>query len=242
VKRVICGAAWLAACITLLCGCANQPAEADYRRYLDHMPASVVVLPPLNESTRVESPDLFLSTITRPLAERGYYVFPVAVVHQMLKENGLPTPGEMHQVPPAKFREILGADAVLYITIKEWTTRYVVIDSSTSVGLEFRLVDSGSGEELWSQARTVVYHSSDGTGGGGEPISVLLAMTIAAAVDATAKTDTRQQLPVAVQANNLLVNDPNQGMLVGARHSGFKADQQQRRAALAAATPAPASP
>jgi hypothetical protein len=232
----------LIACAAVLCGCMNQPKQADYSRYLNHMPTSIVVLPPLNESTRVEAPDLFLSTITQPLAERGYYVFPVAVVHQMLKENGLPTPGEMHQVPPAKFREILGADAVLYITIKEWTTRYVVIDSSTSVALEFRLVDTGSGDELWSQARTVLHHSSDGTGGGGEPISVLLAMTIAATIDATANTDTRRQLPVATEANNLLINDPNQGMLLGERHPGHKADQQKRLAALAAATPPKTSP
>jgi hypothetical protein len=39
---------------------------------------------------------IYLSTLTKPLAEKGYYVLPVAVIDQFLKENGLPTPAEMN--------------------------------------------------------------------------------------------------------------------------------------------------
>ena len=48
--------------------------------------------------------------VTRPIAERGFYVYPVAVVTEFLKQNGMPTPGEMHQIRPQKFREILGVN------------------------------------------------------------------------------------------------------------------------------------
>ena len=61
---------------TLGAGCATT--STDYRAYIQHMPRSILVLPPLNESAEVLAPYSFLSTITRPLAERGYYVFPVA--------------------------------------------------------------------------------------------------------------------------------------------------------------------
>jgi hypothetical protein len=36
------------------------------------------------------------------LAEKGYYVLPVAVIDQFLKENGLPTPAEMNGIPLEK--------------------------------------------------------------------------------------------------------------------------------------------
>jgi hypothetical protein len=56
-----------------------------------HPPRSILMLPPLNESTAVEATWGYLSTVTQPLAERGFYVFPVAVIDQFLKENGLPS-------------------------------------------------------------------------------------------------------------------------------------------------------
>ena len=63
--------------LILLEGCR---APHDYSAYLDHMPRSILVLPPLNNSLEPVAPYIYLSTVTRPLAERGYYVFPVAVI------------------------------------------------------------------------------------------------------------------------------------------------------------------
>ena len=70
--------------------------------------------------------------MSRPLVEAGYYVFPVAVVDAFMKENGLPTAGEMHGVSLAKLREVLGADAVLYAVIENWGQKYRVISSDTA--------------------------------------------------------------------------------------------------------------
>src|SRR5882672_6304721 len=97
-------------------GCVNVPPY-NYANYRAHPPRSILVLPPLNESTAVQGTYSYLSTVTRPIAELGYYVFPVVVVDQFLKENGMPTAGEMHQIPLNKIDEIIGADAVLYITV-----------------------------------------------------------------------------------------------------------------------------
>ena len=77
------------AAVAVLCGgCATTPY--DYAPYRQHMPRSILVLPPLNESVEVNAPYSYLSTVTRPLAECGYYVFPVAVIDAFLKDNGLP--------------------------------------------------------------------------------------------------------------------------------------------------------
>jgi hypothetical protein len=39
--------------------------------------SALVVVPVENESTEVTAPTGFMTTITVPLAERGYYAFPV---------------------------------------------------------------------------------------------------------------------------------------------------------------------
>ncbi len=157
---------WIAlVAVSVLCGCRTPH---DYSAYLEHMPRSILVLPPLNNSVEPAAPYIYISTVTRPLAERGYYVFPVAVIDLMMKENGLPTPGEMHQVSLAKIDEILGADAVLYVTIEEWGTEYHIISSTTKVRILATLVDVKTGKTLWSGRHAAVHGS-----GGGDPAADL---------------------------------------------------------------------
>ncbi len=143
-------------------GCATAMPR-DYSAYLDHMPRSILVLPPLNESPEAGASYPYLSTVTRSLAQRGYYVFPVAMVDACLKENGLPTPAEMHAVPPHRLGEVFGADAVLYLTLREWGNQYRVIDSAAVVAVRGRLVDCATGTVLWEHEATAEVSSSQGS-------------------------------------------------------------------------------
>src|SRR6185503_16607634 len=147
----------LAACTT------TEPY--DYSLFHAHQPRSVLILPPLDNSMEVDAAYAYLSTLTRPIAERGYYVFPVAVVDRLLRDNGLPGPGEMHHAPLQRLGEVFGADAVLYITLYDWGTAYRVIDSATEVTAEASLVDVASGTEIWHGKHTATYSSSSGGGG-----------------------------------------------------------------------------
>jgi len=131
-------------------GCVTTP-PFDYSSFRNHRPRSILVLPPLNQTTDVNAPYTYLSTITRPLAECGYYVFPVAVVDAYMKENGLPSPEEMHGVALDKIRNIIGADAVLYVTIEEWGQKYIVVQSVTTIKAIARLIDTASGKVIWQR-------------------------------------------------------------------------------------------
>src|SRR5688572_25248280 len=129
-------------------GCVTV-APKDYTEYQKRIPRSILVLPPLNETTEVAASYSMLTTTTRPLAEMGYYIFPVAVVDQYMKDNGLTVAGEMHQAPLAKLHEVFGADAVLYIVVEQYGTKYQVITSTTKVHARAKLVDARSGVVLW---------------------------------------------------------------------------------------------
>lgn len=195
-------------------GCATMQ-EHDYSEYRAHMPRSILVLPPLNESVDVNAPYSYLSTISLPLGEAGYYVFPVAVVDAFMKDNGLPTPDEMHGVAPAKLREVFGTDAVLYVTIEEWGQKYVVLSSTTVVRARARLVDTASGITIWEGRADW----TEGSSGGGD----LLTMVISAAIEQIVDTATDVTHDAARSANLQMVFEDRDGLLPGPRspkHAG----------------------
>ncbi|MGH7308682.1 MAG: DUF799 domain-containing protein [Candidatus Rokuibacteriota bacterium] len=200
-----------AAVALVLTGCAAT--TYDYTNLRQHPPRSILVLPPLNESTAVEATWGYLSTVTRPLAERGYYVFPIAVVDQFLKENGLPGAGEMHQVPLPKVTEILGADAVLFITLEEYGTKYQVLNAATIVRARAKLVDTRTGILLW-EGRTALQQNSSGSGN-------LLADVIAAALTQVLNTTSDAAHRISGQANVLLFHTKDQGLLYGPYHPKY---------------------
>jgi hypothetical protein len=199
----------------LLAGCVT-PQSHDYTAYRAHFPRSILVLPPLNESTDIHATYSCFSTVTMPLAERGYYVFPVAVVDQLFKENGMPTPGEMHQAPLNKIREIIGADAVLYITVKKYGSSYQVINSATVVDAEASLVDTVSGTVLWTGRVAAQDNSSGGSGSIiGELVAALVMQIISESTD-----HARQVCRVA----NAQFGTQRNGLLFGPYNPGFGTD------------------
>lgn len=175
----------------VLSGCAARPH--DYTNYRAYPPRSILVLPPLNEGTDVRGTYGYLSTVTRPLAEMGYYVFPVVLIDHFLKDNGMPTPGEMALAPLEKIREIIGADAVLYITLKQYGTRYQLLSSTTAVVAVARLVDTRTGTLLWEATLA----AQQGSGSSGN----ILTDVIGAAVGQVIGHSTDQAHDVAGQAN-----------------------------------------
>ena len=93
----------------LATGCATQQPY-DYTAFRQSRPASILVLPPLNSSPDIAATYSMLSQVTLPLAESGYYVFPVSLVDETFRQNGLSNAAEMHSVTPGKLREIFGGD------------------------------------------------------------------------------------------------------------------------------------
>jgi hypothetical protein len=193
-------------------GCATP---YDYTEFRKMQPRSIVVIPPMNESVEVEATYGYLSTVTRPIAEMGYYIYPVAVVDAFLKENGLPSAGEMHTVPPEKFHEILDADAVLYITIKQYGTKYVIISSTTTVVAEGKLYDTRSGKLIWEGKA----QAADNSGGSGNIIVDL----VAAAATQAVNTSIDHAHQVSRTANSTLFMRKNYGLLYGHYHPEYQA-------------------
>ena len=67
----------------LLGGCASQKPGYDYTAFRQARPRSILVVMPTNDSPDIKGATSVLARATVPLAEKGYYVFPVAVVDEM---------------------------------------------------------------------------------------------------------------------------------------------------------------
>ncbi|PPE66625.1 DUF799 domain-containing protein [Caldimonas caldifontis] len=133
-----------------LAGCATPPAPYDYTAFQRAKPASLLVMPPLNESPEVKASPGVWSHAARPLAEGGYYVLPVTLVDETLRGNGIQTAAEAQSIPYPKLREVFGADAAVYIKVHRYGTSYKLIDSETRVDVEAKIIDLRDGQLLWS--------------------------------------------------------------------------------------------
>jgi hypothetical protein len=198
----------IALTLTLVLGGCATVAPYDYTAFQQHPPRSILVLPPINESTAVEGTYSYLSTISMPLAERGYYVFPVAVIDQLMQENGLPSAGEMHEVSLSKLREVTGADAVLYVVLHQYGSKFQVVGTDTVVRVSARLVDTQTGTLLWDGTGLAQQGSSSNSGN-------LLADIIAAAIVQAINSKTDPGRQVSRLANIQLFASPNRELPPG---------------------------
>ncbi len=195
-------------------GCAIQPVEPfDYAPFRAARPASVLVLPPINRSSDIAAPAAVWAQAAWPLAEAGYYVLPATLVAETFRNNGLTVAEDVHQVAPAKLREIFGADAALSLAITRYGVVYTLFDSQVVVSVQARLLDLRSGQELWTGQATASDAGQNNQGGGG-----LLAAVIAAAVKQVVNNLSDRSFPVAGLATRQLFQPgPPRGVLYGPR-------------------------
>ncbi|NTV73383.1 MAG: DUF799 family lipoprotein [Holophaga sp.] len=197
--------------LALLAGCV-PPAAApvkDYARLRAEDPASILVVPVVNRSVDVTAADLFLSTLTVPLASRGYYVFPVYLVKRLMEDDGLGDAGMVHRADPRRLGELFGADAILYVTINKWDAKYAVLSTSVEVDFDYVLRSGKTGEELWKTHQAWTYVPSSNSSG--NAVADLVAMAVTASLTKAAP----DFLPLARTSNQKAFQARHQGLPAG---------------------------
>lgn len=186
----------------VLFACATPP---DYTLLRNENPIKILVMPPDNQSPELRGTYTFLSTITKPLAEKGYYVYPVDVVDQYFKTNGISLAEEMNLVPLKKLNEQFAPDAILYTRIDYFGQKFMLISSATIIQGELTLVSAKTGEVLWKQP---LFYSNDS----GQQ-NVLAAIIVQAITSALGEG---RYFGVSSIANETAINNATTGLLTGA--------------------------
>jgi len=182
----------------------------DYTAFRSADPRSILIVPVVNNSVDVDASDYFLSAISQPVAERGYYVFPVNMVKRVMEEDGLADADMVHHADPTRLAELFGADAVLYVSIERWDAQYAVLVTTVTVEFSYVLKDGHTGQDLWGTDQKFVYQSG-GSSGSGNGLADLVIMLVDAAVTKASPN----YLPLARQANSSAVVQMHHGLPAG---------------------------
>jgi hypothetical protein len=212
----------LSVLVSLTACVAHAPRQADYTAFRNSKPKSILVLPPVNNTADVNATYGMLSQMTLPLAEGGYYVVPVVEMEETFKHNGLTTPTDIQNVSPEKLRSIFGADAAVYTKISQYGSKYMIVDSTTVVSANAKLVDLRSGDTLWSGSASATgkeLGTNVNVGGG------LIGALVQAAVKQVAHTLSDESHDVAgLTSNRLLSSGGPNGLMYGPRSPKYGTD------------------
>jgi hypothetical protein len=232
--------------VVLLVGCGSSGKKRvpfDFGPFVESDPYSVLVAPivaPLHATEK----DWFLSTITKPLAERGYYVFPVRMSQQLAALAGFGRGRDgvgFEEFSPEAASELaafFGADSVLFCRIMRWEVKDRSgllsgdLDPLTTytIGVEYHLTNN-RGETIWNATQEIVY-----TRGGGNGFVQFWNFLTTPSSDVI-------QAQLAAQLNRAMIEakKPEMGgrryfaepMLVGPYHERYSRDRLRRQGPVA---------
>jgi hypothetical protein len=202
----------------ILSGCATFVTKEEFspEMYVEH-PTSILVLPPINNSTAADAKEYYATTVEEPLTNSGYYVFPMEVVYDMLQQEGLYDTETMTDIPVEKFKEYFGADAVLYVTIQEWDTQYLITSGSVDVKAACELKSTSSGKTLWFYDEKVSVNTSGSNAGAGGLLGLVVQ-----AVTTAIQTAAQDYVPIAKEVNKKIFV----AMPFGVYHKDFNKDMK----------------
>ena len=116
---------FLFACLSFTsCGMMDfVTRESQYAKMYEEKPVTLLVMPPINNSTNVEAKDLLYTSISRPLAEAGYYVISPLLAMDILKAESAYDSENFFDAPLTAFNNYFGADAVVFSIIDSWAKK-----------------------------------------------------------------------------------------------------------------------
>lgn len=190
---------WLG--LSTSCGVVGERTRGSvYPKMYSQSPTSILIMPPINETNHVDAKDYFYSTILPGLAERGYYVFSPYLSLELMREESA-ADAEMFVDGSLKpFREVFGADAVLFTTIKQWDKS--VLTSQITVEVEYLIKSTTTHDELFKRTATMTVDTSVMDASGLGMFGGIISM--AANALATAATD---KVVAARKANAWILQD-----------------------------------
>jgi hypothetical protein len=140
----------------LMSGCAKKIPHFITPEYEKRGIRLVAVLPVSNQSKNLEASSMFRDKILDAIYFKGYPKIPLNVIDEKLSKmyKGYQQPS-VESVAPRSVGELLGVDAVLYVTLKECDTSYMLLYATTSVSATFDLRNARTNDSLWSTKYSV---------------------------------------------------------------------------------------
>lgn len=200
-----------------LSGCVSQQFITKQEAFPDmykEATKTILVVPAINNTTAAEATEYYATTVSEPLTRSGYYVLPIELTTKLLQEQGIVDGTQLENSSHTLFKDLYGADAVLFVTINEWDTSYYVVGGNVTVGVGYVMKSTQTGNIIWQYSDRVIINTGGNSGGG------LIGAIISTAIN-TAMTD---YVPVAKRVNYMAISS----MPVGSYHEAHSLDQMDK--------------
>lgn len=139
----------------------RSPFEGKYQVYPymeRHVPQSVAVLPFIDVSQSQEGTQAVRRGFYNHFSSLPFKDMELYRVDNALARADLTDPIAIHQKPAQELGKILGVDAVVYGEISNFDKMFAVMYSQVAVGAKVRMVDTKSGEILWTGEHVARIH------------------------------------------------------------------------------------
>ena len=184
------------------CGMMNTiTRESQYAKMYEEKPITLLIMPPINNSTNVEAKDLLYTSISRPLVEAGYYVISPLVAMDVMKAESAYDAELFIDAPLAIFNNYFGADAVVFSVIDSWNKKGLGIETNIRY-----IIKSAYTNEVLFERSCDLYLDLSINSNSGTLLGILV--DLAASAINTAATD---HIIAARQANYFIMNDIPRG-------------------------------
>ena len=165
--------------ISILSSCSSKTTKVDaFPELYNRKITSILILPPINETTSSVAKGYYSTTIFEPLTNKGYYVAPFSLTEKFFKEEGIYDTEILDVIAIQEIGSFFGVDAVFQTKIIDWDTTYTVIHASLTVNFEAQLIATSDGSILWEYRGKIFQNLTEG---GYDPLVNLLVTAINAA-------------------------------------------------------------
>ena len=188
--------------IVTSCGMLNTVTrESQYAKMYEEKPITLLVMPPINNSSNVEAKDLLYTSISKPLVEAGYYVISPLLAMDILKAESAYDSELFFDGPLTTFQNYFGADAVVFSVIDTWAK----IGTGLETKIRYVIKSAYTNEILFDRSCDLYLDLSVDSGQKG-----LLAALVDLAASAI-NTATTDHIRAARKANYFILRDIPRG-------------------------------
>ena len=183
------------------CGTASRlTREMQYSKMYEEKPVTLLLMPPINNTTNVEAKEYLYTSISRPLAEAGYYVISPMLSMDILQAESAYAAELFVDAPLTMFQNFFGADAVVFSEINSWTKKGLGIETN----IRYFIKSAYTGEILFDRSCELYLDLQINSGGSGFGVLVDL---VASAIN----TAVTEHIVAARKANYFIFRDIPRG-------------------------------
>lgn len=168
-----------------------------YAKLYEEKPVSILVMPPINNTSNVEAKDLLYTSVSRNIAEAGYYVISPLIAMDVLRNESAYDAEYFINSSLGKFKEYFGVDAVVFAIIENWAKEGWIIHTKVN----YMMKSTTTNEILFERSCDLHLDLMKNSGTGG--LLGVLVDAIATAVD-VAMTE---HIEAARYANHYVFDD-----------------------------------